>query len=130
MRAVADGTWIIYDGDCPFCQQFARLIRLRETAGPVRLINARDGGPEVDAAHAAGLSLDKGMVLHHQGQLYHGDEAVQKIALMSTRSGLFNSIAVWTFSSPLRARVLYPVLKACRTLALRVLGRGGIEGPS
>ena len=26
-----DITWIVYDGDCPFCTQYVKLVRPRET---------------------------------------------------------------------------------------------------
>jgi len=39
------------------------LTRLRETLGELQLINARDGGQQVDEARALGLRLDEGMVL-------------------------------------------------------------------
>lgn len=32
---------VIYDGECVFCASFARLLRLRETFGAIRLIDAR-----------------------------------------------------------------------------------------
>ena len=34
---------IIYDGDCVFCSHYVRFVRLRETVGPVALIDARSG---------------------------------------------------------------------------------------
>ena len=35
---------IVYDGDCPFCSRYVKLVRLREALGSVDLVNARDGG--------------------------------------------------------------------------------------
>ena len=32
---------IIYDGECPFCSKYVRLIQLKKTIGYVELINAR-----------------------------------------------------------------------------------------
>ena len=34
-------TKFIYDGDCPFCSKYVRLIQLKNTVGDVELINAR-----------------------------------------------------------------------------------------
>src|SRR5690606_25765599 len=36
------GLTIVYDGDCPFCTSYIRLLRIRDAAGPVRLVNARE----------------------------------------------------------------------------------------
>ena len=58
-----EGNWIVYDGDCPFCRNYIRLTRLKQAIGPVRLIDARAGGPEVDFVQARGLDLDEGMAM-------------------------------------------------------------------
>jgi len=52
----APAAWIVYDGDCPFCSRYVRLVRLRDAIGPVALVNARDGGELVDEIRAAGGS--------------------------------------------------------------------------
>ena len=46
--------WLVYDGDCPFCSRYVKYLRLRRAAGPVRLVNAREGGPLVDELQRAG----------------------------------------------------------------------------
>lgn len=117
------GPTILYDGDCPFCSRYVRLTRLSAAAGPVRLIDIREGGDEVAAAQAAGLDLDQGMVVILDGQLHHGDRAMLLLASLTTGSGLFNRLMRAVFRSPLRARILYPVLVAGRNLTLRLLGR-------
>ncbi|MEL6227378.1 MAG: DCC1-like thiol-disulfide oxidoreductase family protein [Pseudomonadota bacterium] len=116
--------WLLYDGECPFCARFAAYTRLRETVGTLRLVNARDGGSEADEARAAGLVIDEGMVLKLDGRLYHGDACLNRLALLSSRSGFFNRMNYWAFRSPTFARLSYPVLKNGRALALRLLGRG------
>lgn len=122
--------WIIYDGDCPFCRNYMRLTKLKESIGPVRLINARDGGPEVEQVKAAGLDLDEGMAMQYNGQLYHGDQCLNMMALMSSDSGLFNRAAALLFRSPKVARISYPFLRYGRAITLRMLGRKKIAGGS
>ncbi len=114
---------IIYDGQCPVCTRYIRYLRLREVAGEVELIDARLGGEEVDAVRRRGVSLDEGMVLRLDDRYFHGADAMHHLALLSTRSGIFNRINFWLFRSELRARVAYPVLRASRNLLLRLLGR-------
>ncbi|MFT5932039.1 MAG: putative DCC family thiol-disulfide oxidoreductase YuxK, partial [Hyphomonas sp.] len=41
------GTFIVYDGDCPFCSEYVKLLRLRDAIGPVSLVNAREDHPAV-----------------------------------------------------------------------------------
>jgi predicted DCC family thiol-disulfide oxidoreductase YuxK len=119
----ASGAVVIYDGDCPFCSAYVRMARLREAVGPVRLVDAREGGPEVAAARAAGYDLDAGMLLDYAGRRYHGADCVHMLALLSSRSGAMNRLAAAAFRDPRAARLLYPALRAGRNLALRLLGR-------
>ncbi len=113
---------VLYDGACPFCSNFVRMMRLRRNFVP-ELVDIRAGGPDVDAAVRAGLDLDEGMVLIHEGQMYHGHEAVQRLALMSTRSDLFNRVNAAVFRRPRLARFVYPLLAFGRRCVLAVLGR-------
>lgn len=115
--------WLVYDGECPFCTAYVKLVRLRETVGQVRLVNARDGGAEVAMIAAAGLDLDEGMVFNMDGRLLHGEDAIHALALLTTDSGAFNRLSRWVFQSESRARALYPALRNGRNLALKLLGR-------
>jgi len=38
---------IVYDGECPFCRNYIRLMELRKTVGNVDLVNARTPHPAV-----------------------------------------------------------------------------------
>jgi predicted DCC family thiol-disulfide oxidoreductase YuxK len=122
------GNWIIYDGECPFCANYMRLTKLKASIGPVRLIDARAGGPEVEFVKAQGLDLDEGMAMVYEGQLYHGGDCLNVMAMLSSDSGVFNKISAWVFKSKGRARALYPTLKCGRNLALHLLGRTKING--
>lgn len=117
---------IIYDGDCPFCQNYVRFTRLRQAAGRVELIDARSDHPAVADATRAGLDLDEGMAMRQDGRWYHGDDVVHRLALMTTGSGPFNAAMAAIFRSPTRSRALYPFLRAGRNAALALLGRGKI----
>lgn len=117
------GNYLIYDGECPFCSRYAHLTRLRETVGGLRLINARDGGAEVTAAVRAGYRLDDGMLLHLDGQDHYGADCLNRLALLSSRSTLFNRLTHVMFRSPGVSRVTYPALRAGRGLILRLMGR-------
>lgn len=118
--------WLIYDGDCPFCSRYVALLRLREAVGTVHLIDARDGGPLVAECMARGFDLDEGMALKIGTRIYHGDDCIHALALMSSGVGIFNRLNAAIFRSPRRARLLYPLLRACRNATVRLLGRGTI----
>ena len=118
------GLDIVYDGECPFCSSYVRMVRLRAALGPVRLIDARSDDPLVARLAGAGVDLDRGMVVRSGGRIVHGDEAMHLLALMTTRSGVFNRAMRLLFSSPAVARRIYPVLVAGRNATLRLLRRG------
>lgn len=120
---MTEETYIIYDGECPFCSSYVKMVHLRESIGPVRLINARDGGPEVEQAQAAGLDLDEGMILRFEGQTYHGDECINRLALLSSSSGVFNKINAAIFRSPGLSKALYPFMRTGRNTVIKLLGR-------
>jgi hypothetical protein len=114
---------LIYDGYCPFCSRYVRYLRLREAVGELRLVDAREGGPEVEAAKAEGLDLDEGMVLRLGDATYHGADCLNRLALMSSPSGVFNRLNAALFRSPRLSALGYPVLRCGRNLALRLLRR-------
>ena len=125
-KATSDN-WLIYDGECPFCSQYVKLVRIREAVGGLKLFNARDGGPQYDEVLHAGLDLDEGMVLKLNDRLYHGDDCIHALAMLSEPKGFFNRLNVWVFKSPKRAAFLYPILRAGRNLALKLLGRKKLD---
>jgi predicted DCC family thiol-disulfide oxidoreductase YuxK len=115
--------YVVYDGECPFCSAYVRMVRLREAAGNVRLLNAREPHPLVEELKAKGYDLDEGMALKIGDAIYHGPDVMNRLALMSTQSGFLNRLHLWIFSSPGRAKFLYPFLRAGRNSVLRLLGR-------
>lgn len=124
----AEPLTIVYDGDCPFCASYVRMVRLREAVGRVEFVDARSGDPRAEAARAAGLDLDAGMVVLWQGRRHYGPEAVHLIAVLSGDGGLGNRLQRRLFRSPRLARALYPWLVRGRRLWLRLAGRAPIGG--
>jgi predicted DCC family thiol-disulfide oxidoreductase YuxK len=118
-----DETLLVYDGDCPFCSHYVSYMRLRDSVGPVTLLDARQGGPAVDDIRHQGYDLDEGMVLRLHGRYYHGADCVHALAMLSSESGVFNRINARIFRHPMLARRLYPIMRAGRNAVLVMLGR-------
>lgn len=118
---------IVYDGECPFCARYVAMLRLKEAFGNVRLVDARSDDPAVQRVVEAGLDLDEGMALIQGKHIFHGDDCLHRLALMSTPSTLFNKLNGAIFKSPTASRILYPFLRAGRNTALMLLGRRKIS---
>lgn len=118
-----DQAIIVYDGECPFCSRFVTWQRLKESVGPVTMFDAREGGDLVSSLWEAGYDLNDGMVLIWKNQIFHGDDCVNRLALLSSRSGLFNKLNSVVFRSPAVSRFMYPILRAGRNAVLQILGR-------
>jgi len=121
------GASLVYDGDCPFCSRYVRYLRLRDAVGAVELVNARDRGPLVDEIARKGYDLDGGMVLKMAGRYYHGNDCIHALALLSSDSDTFNRVNAAIFRSATLSRLLYPVLRSGRNMALKLLGRAKID---
>lgn len=118
---------LVYDGQCPLCRQFVRLQRLRRDVGQLTLIDARQESATRRELSERGIDLDEGFALRIGEQWVHGSEALHRLALMSTGSGLFNRLMARLFASPRRTARLYPWLRRGRAVLLRLLGRGPID---
>jgi predicted DCC family thiol-disulfide oxidoreductase YuxK len=118
---------LVYDGQCPMCRQFVRLQRLRRDVGKVTLVDARQESDARRELSERGIDLDAGFALRIGEEWVHGSEALHRLALMSTGSGLFNRLMARLFASPSRTARLYPWLRAGRAMLLRLLGREPID---
>lgn len=108
-------TYLVYDGECPFCSQYAAFMEARKRLPDLQLVDARTQADHqaVLAVKDAGLVLDDGMALvRADGTILHGADAVQALAAPGS-----------LLASGKRAGFAYPFLKAGRNAALKVLGR-------
>lgn len=118
-----EGFQIFYDGECPFCSAYMRMINLQRAVGRVELIDARSDDPRVQTLRQSGYDLDEGIVVRHGAQVLHGADAMHLLATLSERRGILRAL----MRSPRRAAMLYPVLKAGRRLTLTLMGRGRLR---
>ena len=121
-RANQTDILLVYDKQCPFCDYYCRLVRIRESVGNLMLVDAREDTAIMREITAAGLDIDQGMVLKMKDQVYYGSDAMQALSLLSTRSGIFNRINFWVFRSRWLSRFLYPIFRFFRGLFLKAMG--------
>ncbi len=117
---------IVYDGHCPFCSAYIRLLRLEAAVGRVDMIDAREHPELVQYLRANGYQINEGMVAIIGGVIHFGENAMHVLALHTTRSGAFNTLTSRIFANPRLSKIFYPVFKIGRWLVLFALGRPGI----
>ena len=118
---------LVYDKECPACQAFCIRTRINESIGELILVDARDDTPVRQEITDLGWDIDQGMVLKVEDELYYGSDAIHALSLMSSRSNMFNRLNYWMFRSPQISKVLYPILRSCRNLLLKILGKTKIN---
>lgn len=118
---------LVYDRECPACNAYCQVVRIRESVGDLRIVDAREYSEVMDEITSQGHDLDQGMVLKMGGQLYYGADAMHALALIGSRSGIFNRLNYWIFRSKTASAILYPVLRFFRNLLLKVLGKTKIN---
>ena len=67
------------------------------------------------------------MALIIDGQIFHGSECINKIALLSTRNDWFNKVNWFIFKSKNLSKILYPFMKLGRNTTLLILGKKKIN---
>ena len=114
---------VIYDGACPFCNDYVRYQRLQASASTVELVDARNH-PEVLAAHAISASdLEDGMVVIADGRAHRGADAVHLLSTLSEPpAGAWVRAVAAICRSRWVARLAYPPMRLGRRIALAFLG--------
>ena len=118
---------LVYDKQCPVCDNYCRLMRIRESIGELRLVDAREPGTVMDEITTRGWDVDQGMVLKMGDRLYYGSDAIHALALISSRSEIFNRFNYWMFKSRTLSHLFYPILRFFRNLLLKLLRRTKIN---
>jgi predicted DCC family thiol-disulfide oxidoreductase YuxK len=121
--ASLSGVDIIYDGDCPFCTSFVKMVRLREAFGTVTLVDARGKDTALISDLRSRYRLDDGFVIIHDGREYFGADALEFISIATSDSSMSRFLMRNPLFKGRLGRVTYPVLVKGRKLALRLLGR-------
>lgn len=120
-------TNIYFDGECPFCTRYVKMLRLKQSLGEIALIDLRSDPERRAELQNEGFDLDQGMVVETEGRRLGGADATNALALMSTPSNLFNRLNQIVFAQPALSATIYPVLRSGRWFTLFLMGRDGIN---
>jgi len=126
-QANSDEILLVYDKECPVCHTYCQNVQIRETAGDLKIVDARATSEVMREITSRGFDIDQGMVLKMGGRLYYGADAIHALSLLSGRKNIFNRFNYWTFRSRTLSSYLYPVLRAGRNLLLKILGKTKIN---
>jgi predicted DCC family thiol-disulfide oxidoreductase YuxK len=83
---------LVYDRECPACNVYCQVVKIRESVGHLRIVDARENSEVLHEITAKGLDIDQGVVLKMGDQLYYGSDAIHTLALIGSRSGILNRI--------------------------------------
>jgi predicted DCC family thiol-disulfide oxidoreductase YuxK len=122
-QAIEAPNAILFDGDCVYCNNFTQLMAARSRLGSLKVINLRDRQDLVAAMRAADMEPNSGMLFKQGGELYYGARAVNMLALASDDRGVFGKLTKTVFRHPQLTKLLYPAMRAGRSLTLLARGR-------
>ena len=122
-----DKVILVYDKECPACHFYCQRVEIKDQAGTLELVDARDKSDIMDEITQAGMDIDQGMVLKKDGTMYYGSEAISKLANIGRSKGLFNRFNAFVFRSRRISKILYPILKSVRNVLLKILGKTKIN---
>ena len=69
----------IYDGECPFCNNFAELLEIKSKINNIKLIDGRKNLNIMRSLLEKGYDLDKGAILLKDNDIFHGSNAINTI---------------------------------------------------
>jgi predicted DCC family thiol-disulfide oxidoreductase YuxK len=116
------GLIVVYDGECPFCRNYVRLMALRRAAGRVELVDARTPAPAVSELVQLGYDLNEGMIAVFGRSIYYGTDAMVLLSSLASERGWVGRLVAFLLRNPRRARLLYPIMKLGRRIVLKSLG--------
>lgn len=106
----------IYDGQCPFCNQFAELLELKSNLPNIQVKNARENPSEVPQ----GYDMDvMGAILLVDGKMMTGANAINWICsqIKDPSNSMLKVLSV-VFTSSQRTKWVFPFLLIARRISL------------
>lgn len=113
---------LIYDGECPFCRDFALRSELAAGVPDLRIVDGRQADDLRQTLLERGMSLKDGAMLLDGERAWHGSAAIAELCGRMTPSDGLLKLLRGMFKDPRRAARAYPALLLARRLALAVRG--------
>ncbi len=109
----------IYDGECPFCNNFAELLEIKSKINNIKILDGRKNLIIIKSLLEKGYDLDKGAILLKDDDIFHGANAINTICkeIKNPTSNLLKILSS-IFKSNKRTKFLFPLLLRARRFAL------------
>ena len=116
---MASNFTFIYDGECPFCNNFAELLEIKSKINNIKIIDGRKNLNIIKSLLEKGYDLDKGAILLKDDDIFHGANAINTICkeIKNPTSNLLKILSS-VFKSNKRTKFLFPLLLRARRYAL------------
>ncbi len=121
--------FVLYDGDCPICRGYMSLARLRAVCPDVSVLDARAHPNLVSQLRHDGYEVNDSIIVQvaqpdGRGRLVlMGADATRMIHDLGSANGPTRRLALWVIGGAPWRHALYPYLRACRNLLLRLARR-------
>ena len=109
----------IYDGECPFCNNFAELLEIKSKINNIKILDGRKNLIIIKSLLEKGYDLDKGAILLKDDDIFHGANAINTICkeIKNPSSNLLKILSS-VFKSNKRTKFFFPLLLRARRFAL------------
>ena len=109
----------IYDGECPFCNNFAELLEIKSKINNIKILDGRKNLSIIKSLLEKGYDLDKGAILLKDDDIFHGANAINTICkeIKNPSSNLLKILSS-VFNSKKRTKFFFPLLLRARRFAL------------
>ena len=109
----------IYDGECPFCNNFAELLEIKSKINNIKILDGRKNLSIIKSLLEKGYDLDKGAILLKDDDIFHGANAINTICkeIKNPSSNLLKILSI-VFKSNKRTKFFFPLLLRARRYAL------------
>jgi predicted DCC family thiol-disulfide oxidoreductase YuxK len=112
----------VYDGLCPACAAYFRLMRIREIGLRLVLVDARSNPRIFESYLKRGIDLDRTFVLRIGDMEYTGGEAMFVLSRLGASLTFFRRLNSAIFGSRRKAETVYPLFSFARRMLLRMSG--------
>ena len=110
----------IYDGECPFCNQFAELLELKSKLPNLEIKNARERPNQIPDNYDMDI---KGAILLKDGQFLNGAAAIYFVCKEITEpSDQLLKLLISIFASEKTTKLVFPFLILGRRILLLLKG--------